>query len=191
MGLFAGASRNRLQPLSVDEPDERGEGGGAEVEVASVHLVEVVGSGVVDVEIALRVGRQAADRRALEHKRGDVRPATALRESVNPIRFEERPPPRGALVSVARCAPRGRIGAAEIRRCRFRARARVFRRQLGRAPRISQRRRARSPLRGEEHAAQLTRRMKPPSDAQRLAERQRHPAPRWAACVGEHLLSFI
>ena len=45
------------QPLRIHQPDQRREGGGAEVEFAAVDFVERVLGRVMAVEVALRAGR--------------------------------------------------------------------------------------------------------------------------------------
>src|SRR4051794_21545070 len=55
----------------------------------------------MDVEVALRVGREAGDRRTLREQRVHIRAADTILEAGDAVRFEERAPPGGAFCGVA------------------------------------------------------------------------------------------
>ena len=75
---------DRSEPVGVDQPDERGEGGGAKLELPGIHMVEGVDSRVMVVEVPLRIRTKFADGDALEQKGLDVGPRRALCDNVMP-----------------------------------------------------------------------------------------------------------
>jgi hypothetical protein len=61
-----------LQALRVDQPDERCEGGGAELEFARIHFIDTVDRSVMIIKIPLRIRPYLGDGHALQHERSDV-----------------------------------------------------------------------------------------------------------------------
>ena len=66
------------------------------MEFARVHLLEVVGGRVVDVEVALRVGQDFSRRGAEQIKRGDIGATATGDEQGQAVGFEKFGPTRGA-----------------------------------------------------------------------------------------------